>query len=370
MNLLSLFKKAWRTSNVVIARHLRRQPRYMPTLVLFVTNRCNLRCRMCGVRDLPCAFDREQELTTDDWKKVITSAASELGTFLTTISGGEPLLRPDIFELIGFAAQSGISVHLCSNATLLTEDKILRLKEAGLASISISLESPEEMLHNYLQAEDTFSKVVQSLKDLRRLAPNIRVGINFLITKKNYLEMVPMLEFARSLDMHQIKYSPIHANLLHRRKAMAEYDDLFFEKEDLADLSSELEKLRKLCKKSGLRSSSDAFFRGIADYYEKPRQFMCYAGYSVCAIDPTGNVAPCCDKDSHFNVKQKRLAEIWRDPEFYRLRNLVHHCNVPCWDATYTEMSLMLQPRSLLLNVFNLLKDVKFYFPSGSDSTH
>jgi MoaA/NifB/PqqE/SkfB family radical SAM enzyme len=97
---------------------------------------------------------------------------------------------------------------------------------------------------------------------------------------------------------------------------------------------------------------------------------MCYAGYSVCAIDPTGNVAPCCDKDSHFNVKQKRLAEIWRDPEFYRLRNLVHHCNVPCWDATYTEMSLMLQPRSLLLNVFNLLKDVKFYFPSGSDSTH
>lgn len=365
MKLRPFFQKSWRTGRVVLARYFRRRPRYLPTLVIFVTNRCNLRCRMCGVWDLYCAGGHEAELTTEEWKAVIASAAKELGTFLLTISGGEPMLRPDIFELIQFARKLGVSVHLCSNATLLTEAKILQLKEAGLVSISISLESTEEILHNHLQGKDTFADVVRSIQLLRTLAPEIRVGINFLITRKNYEKMIPMVHFARDLGVHQIKFLPIHSNLQHRHKARTEFEDLFFEKEDLPALAQEVEAVRKECRQSGLRSSSDAFFKGIVDYYTTPRKVKCYAGYSVGTVDPLGNVAPCCDKNSTLNVRQQSLASIWWSPEFHRMRDLVFHCNVPCWDTTFTEMSLILQPRTLFGNFLNLLKDMRFYFPDN-----
>ena len=77
-----LLRNAWRTANVIINRYLGRPPRYCPVMLLFLTGRCNLRCRICGVCDLEHGYNDEEELSTEQWKGVISAAAEKLGTTL------------------------------------------------------------------------------------------------------------------------------------------------------------------------------------------------------------------------------------------------------------------------------------------------
>ena len=111
----------WRGLNVIVSRRLGRPPRYLPVLLLFVTERCNLHCRMCGVCERPSAPSASDELTFSQYKTLLETAATRLGTTLVSIGGGEPLLRQDIFDIIRCAADAGMSVHICSNGLLINK---------------------------------------------------------------------------------------------------------------------------------------------------------------------------------------------------------------------------------------------------------
>ncbi|NLV46478.1 MAG: radical SAM protein [Candidatus Hydrogenedentes bacterium] len=351
----------WRVSNVMVNRYLGRPPRYLPVILLFVTDRCNLRCRMCGVCEREGTQDTSGELTTDQYKAVITSAATRLGTSLASISGGEPLLRADIFEIIRFAVDAGISTHICTNGLLLNRERAERLRDAGIAAVSVSVDSPDASIHEYLRGSGTFQGAVDAIQLLRDTAPDIQVGINYLITRLNYRNMTDMVAYAERLGVQQIKFAPVHANLLHRLKAKSELDELYFAPEDLADLQREIDRLKERCRTTWLSTTSATFHDGIVSFYAQPRKFKCYAGYMVCAIGPAGQVAPCCDMDSPFSVQDRPLDVIWRDPAFHELRRRVDRCDVPCWDTTNTELSLRLQPRTLLRNLAANWRDLRFY---------
>lgn len=359
-----LAKNAWHTLNVILARSFGTRPRYLPVILLFLTSRCNLRCKMCGVCDLLHDQADDDELTTDEWKAVIDSAAKELGTTLAVISGGEALLRQDVFDLARHATDAGISIHFCTNALLLSEEAMFKLRDSGATTVSFSLDGPDAPTHEFLRGSNTFPPALNSLRRFREIAPNIKIGINFVITRHNYHSMVEMVGFAESLGVNQIKFAPIHMNLLHRRKKAEEYGDLIFQPEDMSSLKHELQRLRDVCKKSYLITTSEAFFEGIPDLYVSPRHIRCYAGYAICSINPAGYVAPCSDMDSVFNVREQRLAQIWRDPEFQKLREQVHSCTSPCWDTAYTELSLWLRPRSLFLQLLRNWRDIRFYYGS------
>lgn len=362
--LLYMAVNAWRASNVIVSRYLGRPPRYLPVILLFVTDRCNLRCRMCGVCERKSALDDSGELTTDQYKELIISAATRLGTSLASISGGEPLLRTDIFEIIRFAVDAGISTHICTNGLLLNRKRAERLRDSGIAAVSISVDSPEALAHEQLRGTGTFQGVIEAIQLLRETAPNVQVGINYLITRLNYRNMADMVAFAEGLGVQQIKFAPIHANLLHRLKAKADLEDLYFGPEHLDDLRKEIIRLKECCRQTWLSTTSPVFHDGIVPFYSRPKKFKCYAGYAVCAIGPAGQVAPCCDMDSPYSIKDRPLDAIWRDPAFHELRRKVDHCDVPCWDTTNTELSLRLRPWALLSNLKASWRDLRFY--SGS----
>jgi len=357
-----LMCNVWRTANVVLNRYLGRPPRYLPVLLLFVTERCNLRCRSCGVCDLAALSAKKDVLSAAQWKHVLKTAAEKLGTTLVSISGGEPLLRTDIYEIISSAVDNGMSVHICTNGVLIDKERALLLRDSGVSTVSISLESPDQETHDYLRGVNTFPAVVDAIKMLRDYAPRVRIGINYLITRRNYRNMAEMVAFAESLGVHQLKFAPIHTNLLHRHKAKDEYDDLLFREEDLAELEREVNRARKACAGSTLATTSDAFFSGMVQLYRSPKKFRCYAGYAVCAINASGDVSPCCDKDSRFNVLKQPLDVIWRDREFHKLRKQVHRCKAECWDTTNTELSLRLRPFSLLSDFSRNWNDLLYYF--------
>lgn len=362
-----LLRSVWRTSNVIWNRFLGHPPRYLPVLLLFVTERCNLRCRSCGVCDSALLHEKKDPLSTEQWKAVITSAATKLGTSLVSISGGEPLLRTDIYEIIRYASDAGMSVHICTNGVLLDRDRANHLRDSGVSTVSISLESPDQETHDYLRGKNTFPSVLDSIALLKKTAPNIRIGVNYLITRRNYHNMTEMVGFAESLGVHQLKFAPIHTNLLHRHKTEEQFDDLLFREEDLDDLEREVLRAQAACAASSLLTTSDAFFSGIVALYRTPKKIRCYAGYAVCAVNASGDVSPCCDMDGEFNVKDKPLDVIWRTPAFHQLRKKVHHCDAACWDTTNTELSLRLQPWALVSDLSRNWRDLLFYFGKRHD---
>ena len=358
--ILRLATQARRAASIVISRSLQRPPKYLPVLLLFVTERCNLRCRMCGLEERRRLNTTAGELTTQEYKELLGSAA-RLGTSFVSISGGEALLRNDIADIVRYADEMGMAPHLCTNGLLLTEERIITLRDAGVAAISISMDSYEAALHDLLRGENNFRKTEEALRLLRRTAPHIQVGINYLITRQNFRHLDQMVDYAEGLGVHQLKFSPIHTNLLHREKPQESFQELLFREEDLPELEEALNRLKVRCKSTRLITTSAAFHDGIVPFFRNREHFRCYAGYAVCAIGPQGQVAPCCDMDSRFSVKDRPLHEIWRDSNFHKLRLQVHQCSVPCWDTTNTELSLRLHPPSALRNIRAFWKDFRFY---------
>jgi len=355
-----------RGANVIISRYLQRPPRYLPVILLFVTERCNLHCRMCGVCDRPTAPSVDDELTFSHYKALIETASARLGTTLISIGGGEPLLRRDIFDIIQCAADVGMAVHICTNGLLINRERAVKLRDSGIAAVSISLDSPDAAAHEYLRGSGTFQATIDAIQLLGDVAPEIQVGINCLITRLNFHNMEAMVGLAEHLGVQQIKFAPIHMNLLHRHKAEEEFKELLFSESDLPELREEITRLKKRCRNSPLSTTSPAFFDGIVPFYQMGRRsFTCHAGYAVCAVGPTGQVAPCCDMDSSFSIKDSPIDVLWRDPAFHELRRKVDQCTARCWDTTNTELSLTLRPWSLLSHIAATWRDLRFYSGTG-----
>lgn len=314
---------------------------------------------MCGVCEHE-PMNEGPELSIEDWKGVLRSGA-KLGVSIVSLSGGEPLLRGDVFEFIRYTRELGMALHMCSNGVLLNRENVLRLRDSGVNTVSISLESSVPEIHETLRGKGTFEPAVESIRLLRELAPDVHIGINYLITTVNYKNMAAMIPFAESLGVHQIKFAPIHTNLLHKRKRLESYRDLIFTEEALEDLDREVQELMKATARSRIQTTSTVFLSGITQLYSKPRTFRCLAGYAACAVTPSGIVVPCCDMEGTISVRDKPLDVIWRSEEFKPFREQVHHCNSSCWDTTNAELSLRLRPASLIGDLVETWRDIGFY---------
>lgn len=351
-----------RLADVWLNCHLGRPPKYLPILLAFITDRCNLQCSMCGVWERYESDSGVEELSTKEWKAVIRSAV-KLRTVLLSITGGEPLLRPDLFEIIRYARQRGIAVHLCSNGTMLNHQNVNQLRESGVNTVSISVESTVPEIHDSLRGVGTFEKAIRGIRLLRENAPSIKISINFVITPENFRNMSEMIPFAEMLGVHQVKFAPLHTNLQHKKKHWEDFPYLIFKEKDLDDLEDEVRRLIHRAKKSKLYTTSMRFLDGVTSLYRSPHKFRCYAGYATCIINSVGMIAPCCDTEGIISVRDKPLEEIWRkDLEFHKRRQVVRNCNRACWDTTNTEISLHLMPSYLLMELIQIWRDLKFYF--------
>ena len=359
MDLITPLSTGVKILNVLWTRWRGTVPSYLPILIAFVTYRCNLRCAMCGLCELR-EHSNPDELTTEEWKKVIQSA-KKLGTFIISISGGEPLLRKDLEEIIRCADESNISTHLCTNGTLINETRAKTLQASGLKTISFSLDSAVEEIHDAIRGKGQFKKTIEGIRNIRKVAPEIRVSINTVITKSNFKNISGLIPLVKELGVSQVKFAPIHSNLLHRYKDENSWKDLLFNKEEIQELEKELKGTKNLCKREGILTTSDLFYSGITRSFIQQNIFTCYAGFLDCIITPNGKIGACCDFESSLSVRERPLDEIWRSEGFHKTREKVLHCKKYCWDTTNTEFSLRLNPRTMLFELPTMLKEFLFY---------
>lgn len=187
------------------------EPYDLLTLKAKVTWRCNLTCSMCSYWRRP-GLSELSELSTEQWEKVISDAAS-LGCRKIHFSGGEPLLRSDLEHLVMKATALSLQVNLTSNGTLLSEERAESLVGAGIHSVTLSIDSPSRKVHDKVRGAGAWRATVEGAKRLRRAAKKHRskVGlrINVVLSKKTYRTAVGVPELASHLRAKGVLLIPV-----------------------------------------------------------------------------------------------------------------------------------------------------------------
>lgn len=163
-------------------------------LWIAVTNICNLRCSHCLIKS---GLKYESELTKAEIFKIIDDAI-ELGVKRIAFTGGEPLIRSDIFEIIKYASKYNIRTYLETNGMLLSSKVISLLKKSNLGVLNLSLDGPDRHTHDAFRgARGLFDRVIANIKYALELDMDVRVYCT--VTRNNISEVLKLPELFRSM---------------------------------------------------------------------------------------------------------------------------------------------------------------------------
>lgn len=172
-----------------------------PVIVWNVTNRCNLKCIHCYAKAISYECATKNELTTDEGFQLIDDL-SNFGIPVLLFSGGEPLLRPDIIELLKYANQKGLRTVLSTNGTLITDEIALKLKNIGLSYVGISFDGLSKVNNKLRGVPNSFENALNGLRFCKKY--NLKVGIRFTISNYNKQEIKSMFEFMKSENIPRV----------------------------------------------------------------------------------------------------------------------------------------------------------------------
>jgi len=271
---------------------------YRPTAcTLQITARCQLNCYHCSAARYTTP-DRA-ELTTEEWLSVIRQA-EDIGVTNIVFTGGEPLLRPDIFDLIAAVNRDRAQPMMFSNGLLLTEANVSRLVEAGLFSLMVSLDDPRPEEHNRLRrASRLFERATEGIR--RVLETDILVGISTYAGPQDVREgrVEQMIEFGREVGVHEITIF----DLVPTGKLLPLEQDQLLSPADKARL---IELERQYNQQEGYpHITTQALVNG-------PEGSGCFAGCTQFYMTAYGDVDPCDFTPLTFgNIRDESLPDIW-----------------------------------------------------------
>jgi radical SAM protein with 4Fe4S-binding SPASM domain len=172
-----------------LPRRLKDLRKRLTVVVLNLTARCNLNCIHCYAS----VGSSENELRTEEVEKLVDEL-SEMKVPVLLISGGEPLLRSDIFEIASYAAKKGIRCSLSTNGTLITEDVAYELKKAGFEYVGVSIDGLQKTNDFFRGKEGAFERALEGLINARDAG--LLTGIRFTVTRYNLRDVEGVLNLA------------------------------------------------------------------------------------------------------------------------------------------------------------------------------
>ncbi len=170
-----------------------------PVVVWNVTKACNLRCIHCYAKADP--NPAPDELTTEEGFRLLEDLA-QFGCPVVLFSGGEPLVRPDILDLIKKATSLGMRAVLSTNGVLIDENLAKELKKLGLSYVGISLDGGREIHDRFRGVKGTFDKVISAIEACKK--EGLKVGLRFTINKLNAQEIPKIFDLVEEMEIPRI----------------------------------------------------------------------------------------------------------------------------------------------------------------------
>lgn len=287
------------------------------TASIGVTQRCNSRCYYCDIWKWQ---NFTPDPTIEELKKIFFSI-SNLGVKVVSLSGGEPLLREDLGELISIVKNYNIRVQTVTNGILLSKDRIIELIKTGLDCVTLSLDTIDPGVYRKLRGVP-FKIAEQALESLiyaKEENPHIDVAISCVISRYNIGKLVPLAEKITNIFKGKIL---INFQSYERIPGRAN-DDLIPNPEMYPLLCEEIEKLIEMKKQGFPITNSIIFLRWIPDfltYNKMPKNFKCSAGYTGISIDADLQLRPCFQFPPIADLRQENLEDVWFSREFKKQR--------------------------------------------------
>jgi pyrroloquinoline quinone biosynthesis protein E len=271
-------------------------------LIAELTHRCPLHCVYCSN---PLELqNRANELTTETWSRVFKEAA-ELGVMQADLTGGEPLARTDILELVSAARTSGLYVNLITSGMPLDEARLAKLLEAGLDHLQLSFQGAREETANEISGTKAHAQKLRVLDWLRQV--RVAVTLNFVIHRNNIDQIEQMLALAESSSATRVEFANVQY-----------YGWAFANRERLLPTRAQLDRSMEVLKSAQERLRGKIRIEYVVpDYYAKfPKPCMGGWGRKLMLVTPTGEALPCHAAQiipgmTFENVKDRSLREIW-----------------------------------------------------------
>jgi radical SAM protein with 4Fe4S-binding SPASM domain len=273
---------------------------------LEVASTCNLSCKHCFAGKLP---RQEKILSLSEIEPLLASMA-HMGSFRLGLTGGEPLLRPDLFEIIDLALSYGLHPCITTNGTLITEDIAKGFGERNLVWLNVSLDGASAAGNDFVRGSGTFDRVMENLKVLAR---HSRFTLAFTIMRTNAHEAKACAELARRAGAATAVFRPLYPvgtaqdHLSELMPSFMQYNQALTELSQMAD---------------GDMHTVEPFspFHRTETQAISYDNYGCGAGNLVCSVSAAGDVNPCSFLGPSFvagNIRECSLEEIWHRSEVF-----------------------------------------------------
>lgn len=297
-------------------------------LQLNLTTRCNLKCRICSFKDEDS--DTSLELTVAEISKM-AKQASDWKLNQIVLSGGEPFLRKDIFEILKVIKDAGSDVVITTNALLLTDDKLLKLNDTSLKHLQISIDGATKETHDYIRGEGSFLATIELVKKAVSLSERkFSVGLSFTVMPYNYREMESFLYLAKSLNVDTVLFIPVISDNSYRTLD-GEKDFFNFNLSQINNVRESFLCVEKYKSKNSKPEISN--FENMKNYWRYfegiKNRWKCFAGFRWLQINPYGTAKMCGFEYDDFR-NNGSLKKIWYSSSAFAARQKIKKCSLLC----------------------------------------
>jgi MoaA/NifB/PqqE/SkfB family radical SAM enzyme len=287
----------------------------LPLLIFYPTGRCNSRCVSCDWWKQSGADD----LTLDEIA-VVAGALPALGTRMVVFSGGEPLLRPEVFTAAALFRAEGMTLHLLTSGVLL--ERFAERVAQHFSRVIVSLDAATAPLYERIRGVDALATVGRGIARLRTLAPEIPISGRATLHRANFRELPRLIDFARSLKLDRISFLPADVSSLGFGRATTpgpSLNGLALDADEVDEFEAIVERTITVYARdfeSGFVAESPEKVRRLPRYYaalggaEPFPGVSCNAPWVSVVVEANGSVRPCFFHGSIGNVRQAALGTI------------------------------------------------------------
>jgi pyrroloquinoline quinone biosynthesis protein E len=302
---------------------------YRPYLLLAeLTHRCPLHCPYCSN---PARAVGGEELSTAEWRRVL-SEAGQMGVLHAGLSGGEPLQREDLAELVAAARTAGLYSNLITSALGLDHRRAEQLKEAGLDSVQISFQSDETLLADQIAGAKAHQKKLEAARIVREIG--FPLTLNVVLHRGNIGRLERLIALAEELGAERLEL----ANAQY-------YGWAFRNRALLLPTRTQIVHATEIAAAAKARLSGKLEILFVApDYYsDRPKPCMNGWGRQFLTVNPVGDVLPCPTaaeiKGMLFdNVRTRSLSWIWKESEAFNRFRGTEWMPEPCRSCAFREL--------------------------------
>ena len=289
--------------------YLREHPK-LRFLFFELTDSCNLNCLHCGSN---CLSSNSTFLDFGLIKKTLDEVAAVYNTkdIWVCLTGGEPFLHPDLVEIIRYSHQLGFSCGITSNGTLITEDLAVKIAEAGLDTITISIDGLEKSHETFRNRKGCFDLAIKGIENLRRVG--IQAEALTVIHKKNIAELEDMFKFF-SIN-HFYSWRVVNMEPIGRAKIN---DELLLDANELKRLLDFIIEHRHSDPNIRISYGCSHFLPLKYEHEVREWYFFCTAGIGVASVMANGDIASCLDIERRpelvqGNVRTDDFVDVWEN---------------------------------------------------------